>query len=152
MRDVMGALRLLVLTSPEIMDVLAESDTSAIPPATDRVFINLIPKEVNKTFDTFHPPKTLVLRQAGGLGKNDLTALDQPTITTLCYGEDTEQADRVRRAVWSRFVRLQRECFNDVLIHDMTTTGGAIPSVESDTVWPAVAQSYTLTADVLSAA
>lgn len=148
----MGALKLLVLTSTEIMDVLAESDGPGIPPSTERIFVNRIPKEVIKASDTFHPPKVLVLRQAGGLGKSDFTALDQPTVTTLCYGEDDHEADRVRRATWSRFVRLQRECFGDVLIHDINTTGGAIPNVEPDLVWPAIAQSYTLTADVLDAA
>lgn len=148
MRDVMSALRQLILADAEIMALLAESDGPGIPPANERVFVNLIPRELISSVDTFHPPKMLVLRHAGGLAKSDFTSIDQPNIDTVCYGEDHEQADRVRRAVWTRFMRLQRECVNDVLLHDLNPNGGAITSVASDTTWPAIAQGYTLTADV----
>lgn len=152
MRDVMDSLKQLVLADAGIMDLLAESDGPGIPPPTERVFVNLIPQDLIASVDTFHPPKMIVLRQAGGVAKGDLTALDLPTVDVLAYGEDNHQADRVRRAVWSRFTFLQRECVDDVMLHDINPAGGAIPSVEADTSWPAVAQSYTVTADVVDAA
>lgn len=152
MRDVMGSLRQLVLADAGIMAILAESDGPGIPPSPERVFVNLIPQELIASVDTFHPPKMIVLRQAGGVAKGDFTAIDLPTLDVLGYGEDYHEADRVRRAVWSRFTFLQRECVDDVLFHDISPAGGPIPSVASDTSWPAVAQSYTLTADVVDAA
>lgn len=152
MRDVMTSLREVVLATPSVMDVIAESDSPDLPPANERVFVGLIPANVVEASDTFHPPKMLVLRHAGGIAKADLTGIDQPTIDVVCYGEDHQQADRVRRAVWTRFVHLQRECVNDVLLHDLNPAGGPITSVASDTTWPAIAQSYTLTADVMDAA
>lgn len=152
MRDVMGALKQLVLADDGVMGTLAESDGPGVPPAAERVFVNRVPRGFIESVDTHHPPKTVVLRMAGGVGKADLTALDSPTVTTLCYGESDLEADRVRRALWTLLVRAQRECVGDVLIHDAQTTGGPIPLVDPEIVWPAVAQSYTLTADVLDAA
>lgn len=152
MRDVMGALRQLVLADPGVMGVLAESDGPGVPPSAERVFVNRVPRGFIEAVDTFHPPKTLVLRMASGIAKADLTALDQPTVTTLCYGESDLEADRVRRAAWDLLVRMERECVGDVLLHDAVTTGGPIPLVDPEIVWPAIAQSYTLTADVMDAA
>ena len=39
----------------------------------------------------------------------------------------------------------------DVLIHTINPTGGPIPNVEPDLLWPVIAQSYTVKADVLEA-
>lgn len=150
--DLMAALRELVLQDVTIMGILADSDGEGIPPAAERVFVNAIPRAVIEAADTFHPPKMLVLRMAGGVGKSDRTVLDEPTITALCYGESDLEADRIRRALWSRFVKLQRECHLDVLIHHVNPTGGPIPLVDPDIVWPAMSQSFQLTADVEEAA
>lgn len=141
MRDLMAALRTMVL---------ADASISAL--VDDRVFVNMIPEAEIEAADTFHPPKMLVLRQAGGFGKADFLAVDNETITVLCYGESDFEADRLRRAVYQRFVRLQREKHDDVLIHHINKAGGPIPSVEPELVWPVIAQSYTVLADVLEVA
>jgi len=140
MRDVMAALRQLAL---------ADADISAL--VGTRVYVNRIPKEEIKTADTFHPPKMLVLKMAGGNGKADLLATDTSTIDTLCYGESDFEADKVRRAVWERFVGLTRETFSSVCIHHINPTGGAVSLVDPEIVWPAISQSYTLMADVKEA-
>jgi hypothetical protein len=129
--------------------VLADADIASL--VQTRVYVNRIPKADIEAADTFHPPKMLVLRQAGGFGKRDLLPTDDSTITALCYGESDFEADELRRTVWERFVNLDRETHNDVLIHHINPTGGPIPSVEPDLVWPVIAQSYTVKADVMEA-
>lgn len=137
MRDVMGALRTMVLADSDVFGLVG-----------DRVYVNKIPRSVIEDADTFHPPKMLVLRMAGGAGKADLLPIDQPTISTLCYGETDEEADRVRRGVWELFVAARRVTHDQVLIHHINPTGGAVPNVEPDLVWPVIAQTYTVLADV----
>ncbi len=118
----------------------------------DRIWVNEIPRDVVEAADTRHPPKMLVLRQGGGGAKADIMPLVDSTVITLCYGETDHDADRVLRAVAQRFTLLLREVHADVLIHHINPTGGPIPSVEPDLVWPAVAQSYTVKADTLEVA
>ena len=138
MRNLMGALLTLVLTDSDITDLVE-----------DRVYVNRIPRDVIEAADTFHPPQILVLRQAGGFGKTDLLPTTDQSVNALCYGENDHEADEVRRAVWQFFVNVSRETHDSVLIHHINPTGGPIPSVEPDLVWPAVAQSYTVKADVM---
>jgi hypothetical protein len=141
-KDVMGALLELVK---------AEASITALVGA--RVYVNRIPREVIEQADTFHPPKILVLRQAGGNAKADLLPTDDSLVTTLCYGESDHEADKVRRAVWTMFVNLQRaKSSGDVLVHHINPSGGAIPLVDPEIVWPAVAQSYVVKADVMEVA
>lgn len=137
MRDVMPALRALVLAESEITDLVGT-----------KVFVNRIPKGEIEAADTFHPPKMLVLRMAGGSGQSDTLPTEDPSITVLCYGESDYEANRVRLAVHKRFKYLSRETWSDVLIHHINETGGVIPLVDPDIVWPAVAQGFTLKADV----
>ena len=137
MRDVMIALRTMCLEEDSIFGLVA-----------DRIWVNKIPRADVEAADTFHPPKMLVLRMAGGSGKTDLLAIDKPLISTLCYGEDDYQANRVRRAVWEFFVSTARVISEGTLIHDINPTGGAIPNTEPDLVWPVIAQTYTVLADV----
>ncbi len=138
MRDLMGALRTLVLAESEITDLVGT-----------RVYVNSIPRDVIKEASTFHPPKILVLRQAGGFGNADLLPTEDQSVNALCYGETDHEARKVRRAVHQLFKYLSRETHDSVLIHHINPTGGPIPSVEPDLVWPAVAQSYTVYADVM---
>lgn len=138
MRDLMGSLRTLVLTDSGITDLVGT-----------RVYVNSIPRKVIEDADTFHPPKILVLRQAGGFGTTDLLPTEDQSVNALCYGETDHEARKVRRAVHQLFKYLSRETHDGVLIHDINPTGGPIPSVESDLVWPAVSQAYTVNADVM---
>lgn len=124
------------------------ADNAVFALVADRVYVNKIPRKKIEAASTFHPPKILVLRMAGGSGKGDLLPLDQPLVSTLCYGENDEQADRVRRAVWELFVRSLRVTHAGVLFHDFKPTGGVIPNIEPDLVWAVVAQTYTVLADV----
>ena len=138
MRDLMGALRTAVLAESDITDLVGT-----------HVYVNRIPRRVIEDADTFHPPKILVLRQAGGFGNADLLPIEDQSVNALCYGETDQEADKVRRAVHQLFKYLLRETHDDVLIHNINPTGGPIPSVDPDLVWPAVAQSYTVKADVM---
>lgn len=138
MRDVMLALRTLVLAETNITDLIE-----------DRIYINKIPRADIEAADNREPPKILVLRMAGGSGKADIMPTFDLTIDALCYGETDFEADKLRRAVTQRFTLLSRETHDDVLIHHINPTGGPIPSVDPDLVWPAVAQSFTILADIL---
>lgn len=126
---------------------LADSDIASL--VQTRVYVNEIPAADIKAADTRQPPKILVLRMGGGGGKSDILPLVDSTIISLCYGETDLEADKVRRAVAQRFTLLTRETHDEVLIHHINPTGGPIPSVEPDLVWPVVAQSYTVKADIL---
>lgn len=137
----MQALQTVALGTPEIAGLVA-----------DRVWVNEIPEEDIEAADTHHPPKMLVLRMAGGGGKADLLPLVDRTFIANCYGETDFEAERVQRAVEQRFVFLTREIVDGVLIHHINPTGGPLPNVEPDLVWPIVSQSYTTKADVLEVA
>lgn len=113
------------------------------------VFINEIPEEDIEAADTRQPPKMLVLRQGGGGAKADILPLVDRIVIAICYGETDYDANLVESTVAQRFTLLSRETFNDVLIHHINPTGGPIPSVEPDLVWPVIAQSYTVKADIL---
>lgn len=115
----------------------------------DRVYVDEIPEADIEAADTRQPPKILVLRAAGGGAKADILPLVDRTFIALCYGETKYDANLVQSAVAQRFTLLAREIHNDVLIHHINPTGGPIPSVEPDLVWPAIAQSYTVKADIL---
>ena len=138
MKDLIGALRNWIA---------AQSEVSAL--VGTRVFVNRIPRSTIEAEDTFHPQKMLVLRQAGGAPKADLLVTDDQSVTVLCYGESDLEADSVRRAVWEKFVNLDRVRQDSVLIYHVNPTGGAVPNVEPDLVWPAVAQNFSLKAAVL---
>ena len=138
MKDVIGALRNWIA---------AQSEVSAL--VGTRIFVNKIPRATIEAEDTFHPAKMLVLRQAGGAPKADLLVTDDQSVTVLCYGESDLEADSVRRAVWEKFVNLSRVRQDTVLIYHINPTGGAVPLVDPDIVWPAVAQNFTVKASVL---
>ena len=154
MRDLMGALRTLALADADILaligtDFFYDDKNGEEVNANERVYVNRIPRPVIEAASTFHPPKILVLRQAGGFGNADLLPTESQSVNALCYGQTDQEADKVRRAVHQLFKYLSRETHDDVLIHHINPTGGPIPSVEPDLVWPAVAQSYTVYADVM---
>jgi hypothetical protein len=134
----MKALRTLVLAETTITDLI-----------DDRIYINKIPRADIEAADTLEPPKILVLRMAGGGSKADVMPTVDLTVDALCYGETDFEADKLRRAVTQRFTLLSRETHDDVLIHHINPTGGPISSVDPDLVWPAVAQSFTILADIL---
>jgi len=138
MKDVIGALRNWIA---------AQSEVSAL--VGTRVFVNKIPRATIEAEDVFHPAKMLVLRQAGGSPKADLLCTDDQTVTVLCYGESDLEADSVRRAVWEKFVSLDRVRQDTVLFYHINPTGGPVPLVDPDIVWPAVAQNFSLKAAVL---
>lgn len=160
MLDPLQALRELVLNETTIMDLLDESSTEPPgggDPATtiasaDRVYRNRIPESDIEVAHTFHPPKSIVLRLAGGFGKKDSTAIDTPRLQVLCYGESDYEADRLRRAVWTRFVQLDREEFAEMLIHTINPASGALPLVDPDISWPGVSQTYEVRLTVEEAA
>lgn len=138
MKDVIGALRNWIAAQTEVSALVGT-----------RVFVNRIPRATIEAEDTFHPQKMLVLRQAGGAPKADLLVTDDQSVTVLCYGESDLEADSVRRAVWEKFVNLDRVRQDTVLIYHVNPTGGAVPNVEPDLVWPGVAQNFSLKAAVL---
>lgn len=138
MRDLMAALRTVAINTPEVFALVGE-----------RVYVNEIPREDVEAANTKHPPKMLVLRQAGGSAKQDILPLVDTITIALCYGQTDEEADKVLRAVYQRFTLLMRELHEGVLIHHINPTGGPTPSTEPDLVWPVIAQSYTVKADLL---
>jgi len=113
-----------------------------------RIFVNRIPRATIEAEDTYHPQKMIVLRQAGGAAKADNMPTDDPTISVLCYGESDFEADSVRRSVWRSFLDLSRVLQDNVRIYHVNPVGGAVPLVDSDIVWPAVSQNFTLKAAV----
>ena len=131
------------------MRTLVLADQTLFGMVGKRVYVNKIPRKVIEAEDTRQPKKILVLRQTGGGAKADIMPTVNTTITALCYGPIDRDADELRRAVTQRFTLLDRETHDDVLIHYINPTGGPIPSVEPDLVWPAVAQSFTVNADIL---
>ncbi len=141
MRDLMIALKAVAIGTTEIFELVG-----------NRVYTNEIPIEDVEAADTRHPPKMLVLRQAGGAAKQDLLPIMDPVINALCYGETDEEADKVFRAVYQRFNFLMREMHEEVLIHHINPTGGPTPSTEPDFVWPVIAQGFTVKADLMEVA
>ena len=137
-KDLIGALRDWIAAQTEVSTLV---DT--------RIFVNKIPRETIEAEDTFHPKQMLVLRQAGGAPKADLLCTDDQIVTVLCYGESDLEADSVRRAVWEKFVNLSRVRQGTVLLYHINPTGGAVPLVDPDIIWPAVAQNFTVKASVL---
>ncbi len=150
MRDYIAAFVSLAIATNEIAELVG-GPVDGIP-AGPRVFGNKIPRRVIEAADTKHPPKMLVIRQGGGGAKSEILPICDRTVIALCYGETDEEAGAVLRAVDQRFIVLAREIHADVLIHHINPTGGPIPSVEPDLVWPAVAQSYTTKVDILEVA
>ena len=138
MKDVIGALRNWIAAQTEVSTLVGT-----------RIFVNRVPRGTIEAEDTFHPQKMLVLRQAGGSPKADLLVTDDQTITVLCYGESDLEADSVRRAVWEKLVNLDRVRQDSVLMYHVNPTGGAVPLVDPDIVWPGVAQNFSLKAAVL---
>ncbi len=138
MLDLFAALKELALTTPEIYGLVQT-----------RVHINKIPRKEVQEAPTRHPPKILVIRQGGGGGKADLLPLVDTTVNCLCYGETDREADKLVRAVYQRFSLLEREIHKGVLIHHLNPTGGFVPSVEPDLVWPVIAQAFTVKAGLL---
>lgn len=143
--DAMGSLRELVQGDATVLALLGESTSGYA--AADRVFVNSMPQEFIADGDTFHPPKTIVLRHAGGPGKADLLPTEDLRVNVLTYGESDFEADRVRRAVYKLFKFTDRECISSVLIHNLNPAGGPVPLTDPDIVWPAMSQAFTLTAD-----
>ncbi len=138
MRDLFKALRTMALETTTINGLVG-----------DRIFVNAIDEETIEAADTRQPPKMLVLRMGGGGAKADIMPVVDTNIIALSYGETDFEADAVRRAVEQRFTLLAREIHDSVLIHHINRTGGPIPSVEPDLVWPVIAQTFTVMADIL---
>ncbi|MCH8137180.1 MAG: hypothetical protein IIB77_14490 [Proteobacteria bacterium] len=138
MKDVMGPLRNWLAAQSEVSTLVGT-----------RIFVNRVPRGTIEAEDTFHPQKMLVIRQAGGSPKADLLCTDDQAITVLCYGESDLEADSVRRAVWELFVNLSRVRQDGLLLYHVNPSGGAVPLVDPDIVWPGVAQNFTLKAAVL---
>jgi len=137
-RDLFKALRTMALATNEINGLVGS-----------KIFVNAIPEDDIKKADTRQPPKMLVLRMGGGGAKADIMPIVDTTVIALSYGETEFEADAVRRAVEQRFTLLTREIHDSVLIHHINRTGGPIPSVEPDLVWPVIAQTFTVKADIL---
>ena len=138
MKDVIGALRNWIAAQSEVSTLVGT-----------RVFVNRIPRATIEAEDVFHPRKMLVLRQAGGAPKADLLVTDDQSVIILCYGESDLEADSVRRAVWEKFVNLDRVRQDTVLFYHVNPTGGPVSNTEPDLVWPGVAQNFSLKASVL---
>lgn len=141
MRDVMKALKLMVLDESTITDLVGA-----------RVYVNRLPRALIEAEDTHHPQKMLVLRQAGGPGDASMLPVVNQNFTVLCYGETDLAAEQVRLAVFELFRYVARATYGDVLIHHINNTGGPLPALDPDLQWPAVAQGFTTLADVMEAA
>lgn len=157
--DLLNAVRALLRDDSTVLGILGESEQSpggrepsTTVPAKDRIYRNRLPRSIIKAASTFHPPKMIVLRQAGGFGKADELPTVDERIQVLCYGESDYEANRLRRAVYGLFYRLERKCYESVLIHHITPAGGPVPLVDPDIVWSAVSQSFNLKADIEEAA
>jgi len=134
--DIVGAVAELLISDPVVG-----------PMVEGRVYVGRIPHDVVAAEDTFRPRKMVVVRHAGGGGeKRDSLKFELQRVDVLCYGETMYEADTVRRAIWSRFVRLSREWIGDVLIHYVNPAGGALASSDPDIVWPIIVQSFVVMA------
>ena len=140
LQDEMSALRNLVLANTEIFALTG-----------DRIFINAIPESIIEAQDPRQPQKMLVLRRAGGPLKADLLPVENFSINALCYGESDEAATSVLRSLRQFFIALKREIVDGMLFHHFNPSGGAIPLVDPDIVWPAVSQGFTFLADTKEA-
>ena len=135
MNDLFGAVRSWLAAQSEVTDLVG-----------NRIFVNRIPRDVIEQQDTFRPEKMLVIGMAGGAGRADLQALDQPNLNILCYGETDLEADKLRRVVWDKFRLLSRVRESDVLIHHINPTGGPVFLRDPDIVWSAVTQQFSMLA------
>lgn len=134
--DPYAALRTLVLGDTEIVSLVE-----------DRVYINAIPESVIEAQDPRAPNKMLVLAKSGGAPKADRMPTRTIFINALCYGESDAECAKILHAVQSLFQFLHRETVDGVFFHDVTETGGEVPLVDPDIVWPAVAQGFSILAD-----
>lgn len=136
----------------EALHTMASGTTAITDLTGTRIWVNQIPRDTIEAQDVRRIQQMLVLRQAGGAGKADVMPVMNFTFDAVCYGKNYQEANEVCRAVIQRFLTLDRETHDSVLIHHINTTGGPVPSVEPDLVWPVIAQSFTTLADVLEVA
>lgn len=148
MLSLMAALKRYVAQQHTVTDVMGES-TSALT-VEQRIYVNRIPrKHVKDNPMPFNPPKSLVLRMAGGSGETHTGTEHSLRVQVIAYGESDSEADKLRRAVADVFLLTNRYCGADgVMIHHINASGGPIPLVDRDIVWPAVSQAFTVLADL----
>jgi hypothetical protein len=130
------------------MHTMVSAEATITTLTSTRIYVNRIPQDIVEAEDVRHPSKMLVLRMAGGAAKADNMHTVDRTVDAVCYGETDFEAEKVRLAVEQRFTDLDRETHDEVIIHYINPTGGPIPSVEADLVWPVVAQSFTVKANL----
>lgn len=130
------------------LDTMVNAETTITDLVSTRIFMNRIPEKIVRVENVRRPQKMLVLRMAGGGSKADTMHNISRTVDAICYGENDFEADKVRRAVEQRFIDLDRETHDEVLIHNINPTGGPIPNTEKDLVWPVIAQSFTVQANL----
>lgn len=130
------------------LDTLVSAESTITDLVSTRIFTNRVPQSIVEDKKTRVPPKMLVLRMAGGSAKADNMHTVDRTVDAICYGETDYDAEKVRLVVEQLFTDLDREIHDGVLIHHINPAGGPIPSVEPDLVWPVIAQSFTVKANL----
>ena len=94
------------------------------------------------------PRACLVIQEAPGRaqgpGARTWARLQTTTLDVIAYGADKQQAGRLAEAVSSLLPAISRKLLpGDQILHDLTATGGPLPSRDRETDWPMVVTSYT---------
>jgi hypothetical protein len=116
-----------------------------------RVFAPSLPEAESASM----PRKCIVVKPSGGsepgYASGDLK-LQAPRVDVFCYGENSYEADRVRRAARAVLKESRRVVSSGVLLHWIKPAGGAITFNDPDAEWPGSFDSYQVLASETSAA
>ena len=141
-----------------IVDVVAavRSYLLGVPEVAGLVGTDVYGAELPRGLVDAMPRKVLVLRPSGGVtagpGVRDYTALMQPRLDVLHYGETPYEALRLERAVRAALGTLDRVVAAQVLLHAAIPAGGPITFRDGETDWPLVVEAWTVLAATVAAA
>jgi hypothetical protein len=130
---------------------IAKADASVAALVGARVYGESLPQADSASM----PRKALVLKQSGGVEPSYTTGtieLQAQRLDALCYGENTYEAGRVRRALRGAFRAVQRRTASAVLVHWIRPAGASITFIDGDAQWPGVLESYQVLSSELAAA
>lgn len=134
--DHLSALRAYLLADPEVSALVAT-----------RVFAVELPQAtIEAETDIEHPSKMVVLRPSGGAGREDRVRIENSNLDVLCYGETDFEANLLRRTVADVLKNAIRVVQDNVLIHNISATGGPLFLKDPDSKWPVMFQSYRMLA------
>ncbi len=93
------------------------------------------------------PEKTIAVKDAGGLERNQTATTISRRFDIICYGETDYEAGVLERAVYDALKSVERVAISGMLIHSATVNGGAFPFEDPDMGWPAKIRTTSVLAD-----